>query len=135
MKLSTKARYAVTAMFDLAHNSKDGSPVSISQISARQGITIDYLEQILNKLRRAELVESVRGPAGGYLLAKKPQKIKIGDIVRATEGPIALVDCITDKSLCGKSGCCSTRGLWNKLSRKVSDLLDSTTLKDICEEL
>lgn len=135
MKLSTKARYAVTAMFDLAHHSIKGEPSSISQISSRQGITVDYLEQILNKLRRAKLVKSVRGPSGGYLLAKKPRHIKIGDIVRAVEGPIALVGCVADNKFCGKSGCCSTRVLWGRLSRKVEKMLDATTLKNLCEEL
>ena len=131
MKLSTKGRYAVTAMFDLASHG-NGEPITAAEISNRQSISLFYLEQLLLKLRRAGLIKTVGGPAGGYILAAKPSKISIGDIIRATEGPIALADCVPIASACVKSGCCSTRSLWEKLSSKVSKVLDATTLADLC---
>jgi Rrf2 family iron-sulfur cluster assembly transcriptional regulator len=135
MKLTKRARYAVTALFDLAHAEKAGLPTAISQISKRQGISVDYLEQILNKLRREGLVASVRGPRGGYRLAKKPSHIKVGDIINVIEGPVALVACAGRKMLCRGGGCCSTRLLWQRLATKVEKLLASISLKDLCKEL
>jgi len=133
MKLSTRGRYAVTAMFDLATHG-DGKPITAAEISERQGISLSYLEQLLQKLRRFGLVKTVRGPAGGYVLAKRPFQVSIGDIIRATEGPVALASCVPSASNCQKSGCCSTRSLWGKLSTKVSKVLDSTSLADLCRE-
>ena len=132
MKLSTRGRYAVSAMFDLASHG-NGKPITAAEISKRQGISLFYLEQLLLKLRRAGLIKTLRGPSGGYILANKPSRISIGDVIRATEGPIALADCVPLASACEKSGCCSTRSLWKKLSHKVSDVLDSTTLADLCK--
>jgi len=131
MKISTKGRYAVTALFDLAKNYESGRPVSASEISERQGISFDYLEQLFSRLRRSGLIKSVRGPKGGYVLAKSPSKIKIGDIVRVSEGPIALVDCLISKDQCVKSGCCATKGVWKLLTDKVTEVLDSLTLADL----
>ncbi len=131
MKLSTSSRYAVTAMFDLATNGE--GPITAGEIAKRQGIPLSYLEQLLSKLRRADLVKTVRGPAGGYALAKKPSKVSIGDVIRATEGPVALADCIPSAKCCPKSGCCSTRGLWQKLNQKVTKVFDSTTIGDLCK--
>ncbi len=131
MKISTKGRYAVTAMFDLAVNYEDGTPVSASEVSERQGISFDYLEQLFSKLRKSGLVKSVRGPRGGYVLTREPSKIRIGDIVRVAEGPIALVDCLISKNQCAKSGCCSTKNVWKLLTDKVTEVLDSMTLYDL----
>lgn len=131
MKLSTRGRYAVTAMFDLATYG-NGDPISAAAISDRQGISLSYLEQLLLKLKRGGLLKTIKGPSGGYRLAKKPAKISIGEIIEAAEGPVALADCVT--STCPKSGCCSTRSLWESLSDKVTKVLNSTTLKDLCEE-
>lgn len=133
MKLSTKGRYGVTAMFDLAAHG-NGEPITAAEISKRQSIPLAYLEQLLLKLRRAGLVKTVRGPAGGYVLAKKSSRVSIGDIVQATDGPVALADCIPSDSNCPKSGCCSTRSLWKNLSDKVTKIFDSTSLKDLCVE-
>jgi Rrf2 family protein len=133
MKLSTKGRYGVTAMFDLAAHG-NGEPITAAEISKRQGIPLAYLEQLLLKLRRAKLVNTVRGPSGGYVLAGKPSRVSIGDIIRATDGPIALADCVPSASTCPKSGCCSTRSLWESLSGKVSRVFDATSLKDLCKE-
>lgn len=133
MKLSTKGRYAVTAMFDLAAHG-DGQPITAAQIAKRQKMPLAYLEQLLSKLRKAKLVKTVRGPSGGYVLVKAPAKISIGDIIRAADGPIALASCIPSGSACPKSGCCSTRSLWQSLSSKVTKVFDSTSLKDLCKE-
>lgn len=134
MKLSTKGRYAVSAMFDLAVNEKDG-PVSAKKISKRQGISQSYLEQLLLKLKRAGLVRASKGPSGGYKLARRPGQVSIGQIIEATEGPIALASCIPSYSLCSDKGCCSTRALWRELSFKVSAVLNGTSLADLCKEL
>jgi Rrf2 family protein len=133
MKLSTRGRYAVTAMFDLAAYG-DGDPISAAAISDRQGIPLSYLEQLLLKLKRGGLVTTVKGPSGGYRLAKKPAQVSIGEIIQAADGPVALADCVSSNSGCPKSGCCSTRSLWERLSDKVTKVLDATTLKDLCEE-
>ena len=128
MKLSTKGRYAVSALFDLALNA-NGNLVSAREISKRQQIPLSYLEQLLLKLKNAALVKVVRGPAGGYTLARKPKQLSIGEIIRAVEGPIALAPC--QLKACQREGCCSTRLLWGKLSLKVSKLLDQTNLSDL----
>ena len=133
MKLSAKSRYAVTAMFDLAANCS-GQLVGAAEISKRQRISLSYLEQLLLKLKRAGLVKASKGPTGGYALAKKPNKISIGEIIRATEGPVALASCVGHGAKCAKSGCCSTRSLWQNLSAKISKLFNATTLKDLCKE-
>ncbi len=133
MRLSTKGRYAVSAMFDLASNGS-GNPITAAEISQRQGIPLPYLEQLLLKLKRGGLVRTVRGPAGGYVLTRKPSQVSIGDVIRAADGPVALADCVSISSNCPRSGCCSTRSLWENLSRKVTKVFDSTTLKDLCLE-
>lgn len=133
MKLSSKGRYAVSAMFDLAAHG-NGCPVTAAQIAKRQGIPLAYLEQLLAKLRRAGLVRTLRGPSGGYVLAKKPAGLSVGDIIRAADGPVALAECVSSAAVCPKSGCCSTKTLWAKLSAKVSRVFDSTSLKDLCQE-
>ena len=133
MKLSTKGRYAVSAMFDLATHG-NGEPITAAEIAQRQGIPLAYLEQLLAKLRKASLVKTVRGPSGGYALSKKSSQVSIGDIIRAADGPVALADCVKKTFSCPKSGCCSTKSLWSSLSAKVSKVFDSTTLRDICKE-
>ena len=94
MKLTTKVRYAVSAMCDLAVNYDPDMPIQIKDIAARQNLSVMYIEQLFNKLKKAKLITSVRGPHGGYILSQKPSKIKIGDIFRVVEGRIALVGCV-----------------------------------------
>ncbi|MFH1825685.1 MAG: RrF2 family transcriptional regulator [bacterium] len=133
MKMSTKGRYAVTAMFDLACQDS-GKPIGAAEISKRQSISLSYLEQLLNKLKKKGLIKTIKGPSGGYQLARQPKEISINDIISATEGPVALADCIPKSSCCPKSGCCSTKSLWRTLSAKISVLLEETTLADLCGE-
>ena len=138
MKLSTKGRYGVVAMYDLAANSGHG-PISLKSVAARQNISEHYLEQLMGQLRRAGLVKSARGAQGGYLLVKHPCEITIGDIVRVMEGPIAPVDCLLSDDpasggYCQRTKSCVTRGVWQKVGESIARVLDSITLADLCKE-
>ena len=133
MKLTTKGRFAVTAMIDLALRQDDG-PVALAGISERQKISLSYLEQLFGKLRRHELVSSVRGPGGGYCLAKPAAEMSVADIIRAVDEPI-------DATLCGgKSNCddneepCMTHQLWTTLTNHMLDYLSSVTLAELVEQ-
>ncbi|SJZ72826.1 RrF2 family transcriptional regulator [Selenihalanaerobacter shriftii] len=135
MKLSTKGRYGVRAMFDLALHYGEGT-TPLRSIAERQGISENYLEQLIAALRKAGLVNSVRGAHGGYLLAKKPDKITIGDIIRVLEGPIAPSDCVADD---GNENCkniedCITRLIWKDLQESINEVLDSISLEDLRQE-
>jgi len=134
MKLSTKGRYAVSAMFCLAAYGK-GLAMHAADISKKEGIPLAFLEQILLILKKAGLVKSVRGPGGGYLLGKKASKISVGDIIQVADGPIALADCVPFGAVCPRSKGCSTKSLWQRLSQKISKVLDGTKLTDLCKEL
>jgi len=141
MKLSTRGRYALRAMIDLAQNQCNNlKPISLRDISIRQEISLQYLEQLFNKLKKANLVKSTRGAGGGYLLAKEAGEISSGDIIRAVEGPIVLVDCIstgkkTNKNSpkkCKKIEDCAIKVLLEEVAKKINQTLDSTSLKDLC---
>ncbi len=135
MKLSTKGRYGVKAMFDLAQNYGTG-PIPLNSIAQRQNISGYYLEQLIAILRKAGLVKSVRGAQGGYILSRPPENITIGDIIRVLEGPIAPVDCVNEEEPepCSKWEFCITRSIWEKVRDSVTDVLDSITLADMVEE-
>ncbi|MCX7178237.1 MAG: Fe-S cluster assembly transcriptional regulator IscR [Proteobacteria bacterium] len=132
MKLTTKGRFAVTAMIDLALRQDDG-PVALAGISERQKISLSYLEQLFGKLRRHELVASVRGPGGGYCLAKVAVEISVADIIRAVDEPL-------DATMCGgKANCydeepCMTHQLWMTLTNRMLDYLSSVTLAELVEQ-
>ncbi len=128
MKLSTKGRYAVRAMVFLAENSGEG-PLTLARI-ASCGLPRDYLEQLLGTLRRAGLVEAVRGSQGGYLLAKKPGDVTLGDVIGAVEGPVQLSACATDGSCCEKSLDCRLRAAWEELTSSINSVMERTTLED-----
>lgn len=137
MKLSTKGRYGVIAMYDLALNSGDKTPISIKNVAERQQISEHYLEQLMGQLRKAGLVKSTRGAQGGYYLTRDPKEITIGDIIRVMEGPIAPVDCLlskdkNDSHYCDKCDACVTQGIWAKVAESISKVLDSITLEDLC---
>ena len=139
MKLSTKSRYGVRALFDLAYNA--GSlPSQVQDISRRQDISPRYLEQIFQSLKKAGILASKRGPKGGYCLAKKPEEISVRDILRATEGESLFVDCIVTadgrkkrKADCSFNGCCVTQALWNDANSLINEHFRKVTLKDLCE--
>lgn len=135
MKLSTKGRYGVTAMYDLAMHMGKG-PISLKSVAERQEISEHYLEQLMGQLRKAGLVKSTRGAQGGYMLTKQPTDITVGDIVRVMEGPIAPVDCLLSEapSCCDKVGRCVTRGVWRKVGDSIAKVLDDITLADLCLE-
>ncbi len=130
MKLSTRGRYAVRAMVDIALNySKE--PVVLSGVARRQEISAQYLEHLTRPLKVAGLVRSVRGANGGFVLAKPPSMIKISDIIRAVEGSTALVDCVDDPTQCQRASSCLTRGIWVKATEVVDQVFDSITLQDL----
>lgn len=135
MKLSTKGRYGVKVMFDLAQHIGEG-PISLKSVAERQDLSENYLEQLISGLRKANLVKSVRGAQGGYILAKEPEQIKVGDVIRVLEGPIAPVDCKGEGSeeCCEKAEQCVTRVVWEKMRDSIAEVLDSITLKDLLED-
>ncbi|MBM3502707.1 MAG: Rrf2 family transcriptional regulator [Alphaproteobacteria bacterium] len=132
MKLSTKGRYAVMAMVDLASNS-NGRPVSLADIAERQDISLSYLEQLFGKLRRGGLVRSVRGPGGGYMLSHSVDQTRISDIVVAVDEPLRATRCPPGSSLgCGKNHSrCLTHDLWEELGNQIHRFLSAVTLADV----
>jgi Rrf2 family cysteine metabolism transcriptional repressor len=135
MKLSTKARYALRAMVDLAMHC-DQHPVSRREISERQDISPHYMEQLFAKLRDAGIVEAIRGPGGGYLLTRGPEQITAGEVVRAVEEVVAPVPCLREDSPldCRRASACATRRLWHELGQRADEFLDSKTIQDLCDE-
>ena len=134
MRLTTKGRFAVTAMIDLALRSNNG-PVALAAISARQQISLSYLEQLFGKLRRHELVESTRGPGGGYSLGRKSDEITVADIIVAVDEPLDATGCGGKGDCMGEdSGKCMTHDLWAGLNAKMIEFLDSVTLKKLVDE-
>lgn len=132
MKLSTKGRYGVKAMVDLAIHYGE-SPISIKSISQRQGISEYYLEQLFSALRKAKLIKSIRGAQGGYVLNKLPEEITVADIMEVLEGPIEISDCV-EGTTCNNGNCCATRLVWQKIKTSIDDVTTSVTLKDIVND-
>ncbi|MBN1315959.1 MAG: Rrf2 family transcriptional regulator [Anaerolineales bacterium] len=132
MRISTRGRYALRAMVDLAENG-GGEPVLRSDLAARQDISAEYIAQIFKDLREAGLVLATKGPGGGYMLAKAASSIRAGDVIRAVEGPIAAVHCVLDKgeTRCQRIDTCTTHSLWKGLTRAVADYLNGITLEDL----
>ena len=132
MKLTSKGRYAVMAMADLAKNNVK-EPISLAEISLRQGISTSYLEQLFLKLRKNNLVDSVRGPFGGYMLSKPPEEIRLLSIIRAVDEKIKTVKCKKDskKGCNGKSIKCITHNLWDDLENHINKFFEDNTLSDI----
>jgi Rrf2 family transcriptional regulator, iron-sulfur cluster assembly transcription factor len=132
MKLSTRSRYGARILVDLARHHTQG-PVQIGEISKRQHISVKYLEQLIRPLKQADLVTSVRGPKGGHLLAKRPQEITLGQIVRLFEGQSDLVECINNPEKCIMSEDCQVRLAWQDATQVLYEKLDSTTIADLIE--
>jgi Rrf2 family iron-sulfur cluster assembly transcriptional regulator len=131
MRLTTKGRFAVTAMIDLAMRQHQG-PVTLAGISQRQKISLSYLEQLFGKLRRHELVESTRGPGGGYTLARGLKDVSVADIIFAVDEPLDATQC-GGKENCQDEGPCMTHELWANLNRKMIEYLDSIHLSDLVD--
>ncbi len=132
MKLSTKGRYGVKAMVDLAIN-YGKSPISIKSISSRQNISEYYLEQLFSVLRKAELIKSIRGSSGGYILAKDPKEITVYQILEVLEGPIEISTCLESDG-CNNIDCCATRMVWKKIKDSIDSVTTSITLQDIVDD-
>jgi len=130
MKLSTRSRYGVRMMVDLADR-YGGTPVFLKDIACRQDISEKYLSLIVIPLRGAGLIQSTRGARGGYRLARKPEEITVLDIIKALDGDITLVDCAADENGCRQSGVCATRDVWEVLSRSIRNTLASVTLAEL----
>lgn len=129
MKISTKGKYALSIMIDLATNN-NGKFISLKDIATRQGISNKYLEQIISRLNKAGYLETARGNTGGYRLAKEPCEYKIGDILRASEGDLAPTICLTEDGNCDKKESCITFSFWEGLDKVINDYIDSKTLAD-----
>lgn len=130
MKISTKGRYALRVMIDLALNSNENF-IALKEIAKRQDITIKYLEQIVALLNKAGFLETARGNAGGYKLAKEPKDYIVGDILRATEGDLAPIICLTEDGACQRKQICKTYSFWKGLDDVINDYIDSKTLEDL----
>ncbi len=133
LKLSTKGQYGVRAMFELAKNYEKG-PLTIREIAERQGVSVAYLEQLLNKLRRTRMIISRKGPGGGYTISRKPEDITVGMILNALEGPVAIAHCLDPAAKeCHRVEGCVARLLWKSLGEKIEGFLDTVTLKDLID--
>lgn len=135
MKLSTKGRYGLKAMFELALHEGKG-PIPLKIIAERQELSDQYLEQLFSSLRRGGLVKSVRGAQGGYLLARSSDKITVGDVIRLLEGPVAPAECVLyeREEGCERLESCVTRVIWEKIKESVDQVMDSITLKDMLDD-
>jgi Rrf2 family iron-sulfur cluster assembly transcriptional regulator len=131
--MSTKAQYAVRALVSLNLTS-DGAPVSIKEISAQENISLNYLEQLFVKLRRGEIVNSVRGPGGGYVLARNASEISIDQIVDTVEEAIMPLSCMNNDGSCGCDLECATQAVWQGLGQQIRNFLASMTLEDLTSE-
>ncbi|MEI8354914.1 MAG: Rrf2 family transcriptional regulator [Deltaproteobacteria bacterium] len=136
MRLSTKSRYGLRALFDMAYNAGT-LPVQIKDISRRQEISPRYLEQIFQSLKKAGILKSKRGPQGGYYLARRPDQITVKEIIDAAEGDTLLVDCLHEKkgkkTTCQFEANCVTQTVWQEATERLNDYFSQTTLKSLCE--
>jgi Rrf2 family protein len=132
MRLSTRTRYGVRALLDIALHGTAG-PVSLKEVAERQGVSEKYLEQVLLTLKGAGLVRSVRGARGGFVLNRPPANIRLGEVVDLLEGPIGLTDCVFDRAVCPRSHACAARDLWEEASAALRRVLGSLTLEDLLQ--
>lgn len=137
MRLSTKSRYGLRAIFDIAYHS-GGLPTQIKEISKRQGVTPRYLEQIFQKLKEAGLIKSIRGPKGGYYLAREPEKISVADVIRAVEETIDPVFCanqfrMKNKKKCRRGKNCVARVIWQEAGKLLREYFSSVSIAQMCQ--
>ena len=137
LKLTTKGRYGLRAVIDLAMYAKK-EPVSLSDVAERQNISISYLEQLVAKLKKAGIVQSTRGAQGGYALAKAPEEISVGEILRALEGSLSPVDCSAvdgeGETECSASNFCVTKYVWKRINDSINDTVNNMFLSELLEE-
>ena len=135
MKLTTKGRYAVMAMADLAAN-QSLKPVSLSDIALRQNISLSYLEQLFSKLKNQKLIKSIRGPAGGYILEKNPREITVSNIIYAVDEQVKTLKCKKEskKGCHGKTVKCITHNLWDDLEKHINEFFDNVSLNDLVNQ-
>ena len=137
MKLTTKGRYGLRAVIDLAMYAKS-DPVSLSDVAERQNISISYLEQLIAKLKKAGIVQSTRGAQGGYSLAKEPEEVSVGEILRVLEGSLSPVDCSAvdgeGETECSASNFCVTKYVWKRINDSINDTVNNMFLSELLEE-
>ncbi|MEJ2233104.1 MAG: Rrf2 family transcriptional regulator [Syntrophobacterales bacterium] len=132
MKISTRGRYGTRMMLDLAAHHDQG-PTPLREIAKRQDLSVKYLEQLIIPLKAAGYIRSVRGARGGYTLARKPDKISVGQIIKVLEGGLSLVDCVEDPRICEREKNCPTRDIWLRMSERLMEELASLTLRDVLD--
>lgn len=135
VKLSTKGRYGLRAMIDLALHCQDGQTVALSEIAERQNLSLSYLEQLIASLRKAGIVNSIRGAQGGYVLARPVEEISVGDILRTLEGSLNIVNCgqLQEENRCNDSDFCVTKYVWQRISNSINDTVNSMALSELVE--
>lgn len=133
MRLSTRGRYGVRALLDVALYS-DGNPVILKDIAKRQAIPVQYLEQLISPLVKAGVLRSIRGAHGGVSLTKLPEQVKLSQVIQILEGSIAPVKCVDDPKVCSRSDFCATRDVWEEMNRAMVQVLESTSLQDLVEQ-
>ncbi len=133
MRLSTKGRYGVRALVDIALHG-DGGPVMLKDIAQRQAISAQYLEHLMAPLIRAGILRSVRGPRGGIALARPPEEITLSLVIQVLEGSMAPVECVDNPGICTRSDQCAARDVWSEVKAAVTGVLESTTLRDMMEK-
>jgi len=132
MKISTRGRYGTRMVLDLAAHHDQG-PTPLREIAKRQDLSVKYLEQLIIPLKAAGYIRSVRGARGGYTLARKPDKISLGQIIKVLEGGLSLVDCVEDPKVCEREKNCPTRDIWLRMSERLMEELSSLTLSDVLD--
>jgi len=133
MKLSTRTRYGIRAILELATHYNEG-PMQIKVIALRQAISIKYLEQLMAILKSAGFVKSVRGAKGGYILAKKPNQIRLNEVFTSLEGPVSTVECVQDESYCVRVADCMARQIWLQVQQAIMNVLQAITLQDLLDK-
>lgn len=135
MKISTKGRYALRLLLDIAQQGQ-GAVVSLKEISSRQDISVKYLEQIVLKLNKADFLKSIRGVQGGYMLTRPPKEYRVGDVLRAVEGSLAPITCLQSEiNQCERCDQCVTLWFWEGMDRVISDYVDQYTLQDFLDRI
>ena len=133
MKLSTKGRYGVRAMVDLAVHYNQG-PLPVKKIAERMEVSAKYLDHLMSSLKAAGLIRNIRKANRGYILAKPPEEIKLSEVIHALEGSLAPADCVDDSGICNRTDFCVTRDLWKKMKEAINGVLSSLTLEDMARK-